>query len=158
MEDWVSVLKLSTRWHFNRIRGLAITHLAAIAMDPVDKVVLAKKYKVRDWLQSGYESLVSRSTMISLEEAEKIGYQTAHLLYQARESAAVRNRPYGYNDMVLGHIERIFGDEVRAMEIEEVVHTGRPLRVLSTCLPSTGRISAVRMSPAAGGKKKKLKK
>jgi hypothetical protein len=86
-DQWVSVLKLSTMWAFKEIKEKAIAELSKINMDVMDKVLLARSYRVGDWLYEGYIALVKREASLSAEEAEKLGYETAFRLCQRREYA-----------------------------------------------------------------------
>ncbi|KAG7449823.1 uncharacterized protein BT62DRAFT_871066, partial [Guyanagaster necrorhizus] len=84
-QEWISVLRLSTMWHLSDIRQLTIKHLQEMVLDPVEHVVLAKSYSVSSWLRTGYLGLVKRTQPLSLEEAEKIGFQSAIQIFQVRE-------------------------------------------------------------------------
>jgi hypothetical protein len=84
-EQWLSVLKLSTMWAFDKIRKKAIAELSKTNMDTVDKVILARSYSVGDWLYEGYIALVKREAGLSSEEAKRLGYETAFRLCQKRE-------------------------------------------------------------------------
>ncbi|KAJ7210502.1 hypothetical protein GGX14DRAFT_625811, partial [Mycena pura] len=75
-DAWISVLKLSTQWFFLDARALAIQQLGGEAMEPVERIVLAKQYDVSAWLRSGYAELARSSVGISAEDAEKIGWET----------------------------------------------------------------------------------
>ncbi|EAU81191.1 hypothetical protein CC1G_11273 [Coprinopsis cinerea okayama7 len=77
--EWISVLKLSTRWYFNDLRKVAIAELSKnkVEMDPIQRVCLAKAYHVYDWLLEGYEALVEREEPITEEEGEQIGMGVA---------------------------------------------------------------------------------
>jgi hypothetical protein len=85
--EWISVLRLSTRWFFNDLRKLAITQLSSTWMSEIECICLAKEYRVRHWLLVGYEVLVDRlvspSTVkgqvvsISLQEGKQIGMEVA---------------------------------------------------------------------------------
>lgn len=116
------MLKLATKWHFDAVRELALNQLANVIMGPVDRVMLAKRCNIWKWLRSGYTDLATRSEMISLEEAERIGYPVAHALYRAREEAF---RSYGI--VQVHDIERIFAHEKRAMEMMEAAYCGTVL-------------------------------
>ena len=90
--DWSAALKLSTLWNFRDIRQLAITRLSDLpgagGMTPVEKVGLAKAYKVPQWLLQGYHELVRRTKAISAEEGRVLGIETVVGLYQVREQIA----------------------------------------------------------------------
>lgn len=91
-EEWTSVLKLSTQWEFEDIRKKAIAELSKIEMSAVDKVMLARSYRVGSWLLDGYMALVKRETTLSFEEAGKLGFETAFRICQQREQT-FRNCP-----------------------------------------------------------------
>ncbi|KAH6907054.1 hypothetical protein BKA70DRAFT_1105019, partial [Coprinopsis sp. MPI-PUGE-AT-0042] len=86
-DEWISVLKLSTLWLFNDLRKLAITHLSLTEMDAIDRICLAKEYKVYDWLLQGYEQIVERlltlddpdgePMTLTAEEGQRIGMEVA---------------------------------------------------------------------------------
>jgi len=86
-EGWVSVLRLATMWIFKEIRALAIDKLSKLTMDPIEQILLAKEYNVPQWLRSGYDTVARRSDILSLVEAEKLGYLTTIRLFQLREQA-----------------------------------------------------------------------
>jgi hypothetical protein len=44
--EWISVLKLSTLRTFRELRQEAVDELSQIKIDPVDKVMLARDYRV----------------------------------------------------------------------------------------------------------------
>jgi hypothetical protein len=85
-DEWVSVLKLSTKWRFSECRHLAIAELSALCDNsPITKILLGKEYRVSTWLMSGYEQLARRSQKISNDEAKLIDYPTAFSVCIVRE-------------------------------------------------------------------------
>jgi len=90
MNEWISVLKLSTLWEMKDIRTKAIAELSKTKMDAVDQVLLARSYDVGDWLLEGYTTLVKREANLSSKEAERLGYETAFRLCQKREDTRIR--------------------------------------------------------------------
>ncbi|KAH6910259.1 hypothetical protein BKA70DRAFT_1272581 [Coprinopsis sp. MPI-PUGE-AT-0042] len=74
-EQWLSVLKLATQWHFEHMRKTAIAQLERLPLTPVEK-----------WLLSGYKRLVRQETPIAVEDAKEIGFETSLRLYLCRES------------------------------------------------------------------------
>ncbi|KAK0212349.1 hypothetical protein DFS33DRAFT_19484 [Desarmillaria ectypa] len=86
-DGWLSVVKLSSLWRLADTRNIAISRLTTLLwkIDPVDRVVLGRKYSVAQWLSSGFVDLVHRVELISQEEAEKIGLDTAHQIQRVRE-------------------------------------------------------------------------
>lgn len=53
VEEWMSVLKLSTLWAIEDIRNNAIAELSKAKMDVMDRVTIGKSYGVGDWLLEG---------------------------------------------------------------------------------------------------------
>ncbi|KAK0494967.1 hypothetical protein EDD18DRAFT_1173247 [Armillaria luteobubalina] len=88
MDAWLSVLKLSGLWRLADTRNVAISGLTTLLwkIDPVDRVILGRKYSVAPWLSSGFMDLVHRVEMVSEEEAEKIGLDTALQIQRVREA------------------------------------------------------------------------
>ncbi|KAK7044820.1 hypothetical protein R3P38DRAFT_3308623 [Favolaschia claudopus] len=85
-EDWISVLKLATRWNFLAARKSAIDRLRASGdIDDIELILLARQYDIADWLRAGYTNLAQRAERISEEEAQKIGWDTAYRLGHMRE-------------------------------------------------------------------------
>ncbi|TFK23596.1 hypothetical protein FA15DRAFT_620526 [Coprinopsis marcescibilis] len=76
-DEWISVLRLSTKWFFSDMREVAIRKLTEMEMDPIDRVCLGKELHIHRWLLTGYEYLVTRKEIITEEEAERIGWRTA---------------------------------------------------------------------------------
>lgn len=123
-EEWISVLKLATMWNFKEIRALAISNLSKQTIDPIEQILLAKSYNVPQWLHSGYDAIAQRSRMLSLDEAEQLGYPTAIRVFQVREQARVDGWVNTY-DHRYGHdgvppvgetsriIENVFENELR---------------------------------------------
>ncbi|KAF9228863.1 hypothetical protein BS17DRAFT_213769 [Gyrodon lividus] len=93
VEQWTSVLKLSTLWGFAMPRQTAIDNLSRLAIPPVEKIVLARTYGVEAWLLPAMNALVQRSKPIDMEEASRLGIETALKLASVREQIAVDSAP-----------------------------------------------------------------
>jgi hypothetical protein len=90
-DEWTSVLKLSTMWDFDAVRKAAIERLWQMKLKPVDKVVLAHKYNITDWLVPALNELAQQESLEE-EDAECIA-QVASWSYvlkltKVRESLA----------------------------------------------------------------------
>ncbi|PPR06868.1 hypothetical protein CVT26_003992 [Gymnopilus dilepis] len=61
-EDWVGVLDLATMWFFDEIRTKAINALTGLMKEkPVlERIALARKYRVPDWLKDGYVEIAMK--------------------------------------------------------------------------------------------------
>ncbi|KAF9239116.1 hypothetical protein BU15DRAFT_47003, partial [Melanogaster broomeanus] len=90
IEQWTSVLKLSTLWDFTSPRQTAIDNLSKLPVPPVDKFVLTKVYDVGSWLLPAMNELVRRPEPINMEEADRLGFETALKLASVREQLSFR--------------------------------------------------------------------
>jgi hypothetical protein len=73
LEEWVSVLKLSTIYGFHSVRATTIENLTSFAADdPILKVVVAKKYDVPNWLATGLNALAQRDEPLGFPDFERL--------------------------------------------------------------------------------------
>jgi hypothetical protein len=73
LEEWTSVLHLSTMWQFQKIRAIAINAMGSVSMDLVDKIVIARKFDVSTWLVPALNQLVQREKSIDFLEGNRLG-------------------------------------------------------------------------------------
>ena len=82
----INLPSISTRFDFERIRQLAISRLERLQiLDPIEKIVLAVKHDIPQWLAPAYEALCQRPNPLNEGEARKIGWTKAVLVARARE-------------------------------------------------------------------------
>lgn len=113
-DQWVSVLKLSTKWRFVECRQLSIAELSTLCGDsPIKKILLGREYRVSKWLMSGYEQLARRSQKLSKEEAELIDYSTAFSVFSVREEIS------SFSLNCVEAIRREFEKELTDVEADE---------------------------------------
>ncbi|KZP09949.1 hypothetical protein FIBSPDRAFT_938248 [Athelia psychrophila] len=86
-EEWISVLKLSTMWDFVDVRTRALREVSATleSKTPLDRIALAKEYKVPRWLLDAYIALVEQSEPLEKKEIDALGLETVYRLLQIRE-------------------------------------------------------------------------
>ena len=74
-------------WEFDGPRNAAIRHLDSLEppIDPIDKVVLAMQYEIKEWLLPALLKLAQRPEPISIEEGHRIGFETTVKLASVRE-------------------------------------------------------------------------
>ncbi|KAI5993882.1 hypothetical protein EDD15DRAFT_2166702 [Pisolithus albus] len=89
IEQWTSVLKLSTTWNFERLRQAAIDALIESGIGAVDRVVLSQRYYIKNWLLPALNDLARRPEPITLEEANQMGIDIALKLASVRERVTV---------------------------------------------------------------------
>ncbi|KAJ7656478.1 hypothetical protein DFH06DRAFT_1199690 [Mycena polygramma] len=129
-DNWISVLKLSTLWYFLDARDLAIKQLNDRGdIGSVERILLARQYDVASWLRIGYTDLARREEGISLEDAEKIGWQTTVRLYQTREAAiksysqSYPNRHYANQSRFqYADVEGTFQEDFRLAELASAAY------------------------------------
>ncbi|KZP30037.1 hypothetical protein FIBSPDRAFT_710361, partial [Athelia psychrophila] len=84
-EEWMSVLKLSTLWKFTELRREAISHLNDMKVEPAEKVIIARQYRVEKWLVEGYTALIKQDTIFTANQKATLGAETIIKLYKRRE-------------------------------------------------------------------------
>jgi hypothetical protein len=72
-------------WDFFDIRKLAIEELSANKINPITKILLARQYTARALLFAGYDELVNSTELISVAEAERLGWDTAIRIFNIRQ-------------------------------------------------------------------------
>ena len=87
LESWVSLLSFSTRFICDKIRARSIRELEAIQsrVDPIERIVLAVRHNIPQWLSGAYQELCQRHDSLSEEEGERLGLPTVIKLMKARE-------------------------------------------------------------------------
>ncbi|KIJ63369.1 hypothetical protein HYDPIDRAFT_65515, partial [Hydnomerulius pinastri MD-312] len=85
LEEWSSVLKLATLWEFEGIRRAAIGALPKCPITPVDKLVLAREYNIKEWLLPAINELVQRPNPIGVEDVARLGLDFALKILAVRE-------------------------------------------------------------------------
>jgi len=82
VEEWTSILDLSTRWAFQSFAVRQLTFLAS----PVDKIVLGRKYHVTEWLWDAYRAICEREHALTLDEGLRLGMQGVIDISHARQA------------------------------------------------------------------------
>jgi hypothetical protein len=71
--EWISVLKLATKWRFNDLRKTAIDALnESQDLTTMERTLLAKEYEIPAWLMQGYSAFVAE--MQSLDPEVEHGF------------------------------------------------------------------------------------
>ncbi|KAJ3881061.1 hypothetical protein F5051DRAFT_136174 [Lentinula edodes] len=84
-KQWISVLKLADLWCMDAVRAHAIKKMSDMDADPVEKVVVARQYKVHDWLVPAFNAIISRSQTLSEVDVERLGVSTILRLVAIRD-------------------------------------------------------------------------
>lgn len=84
-----ALLSISTRFMFQKIRDMVIQEIEKdtkyTSISAVDRVVLAKKCDVPQWLEPAYMVIASRASPLEPEEGEKLGWDLTLKLCKVRE-------------------------------------------------------------------------
>ncbi|KAF8141142.1 hypothetical protein EV363DRAFT_1247609 [Boletus edulis] len=87
-ENWVTILRLSTRWAFPRIKELAVRELEALHLPPAERIAIYNEHGIDDErLFSSYVEMCRSPTLPSEEEARLIQMDALVNILQAREDA-----------------------------------------------------------------------
>ncbi|KLO11042.1 hypothetical protein SCHPADRAFT_891892 [Schizopora paradoxa] len=97
-EEWIDVLKVSFILKADDIHQRAIKQLDDSLPGPVTRVELGNKYAVRKWCISGYQALVLAAEPITLDEAERIGHESALKINRMREARLLKRVAVRHDD------------------------------------------------------------
>ncbi|KAI0631074.1 hypothetical protein C8Q77DRAFT_1074944 [Trametes polyzona] len=122
-EEWVSVLKLTTRWDFSALRRVAIYKLATILSesDSVRWLCLARQFNVGEWLLESLARLARRTQALQMEEVDLLGIETVVKMAEVRESYNAYSGSYmnigreGYD--FSPKIKQLFKEELDAAKV-----------------------------------------
>ena len=97
--DWCNLLSISHRYECERARQRAIKEINGLEppINNAEKIVMAKKFGVEEWLLPACVALVERRDPLTYAEAEKLGLDVTVLLSEAREKYIQRQRGTSYN-------------------------------------------------------------
>ncbi|KAG1888405.1 hypothetical protein F4604DRAFT_1674745 [Suillus subluteus] len=86
-EEWVRLLSIATRYGMERIRARALHELEYLPpLDPIQKIILARKHDVQEWLLPSYVVLCLRRQPLNVLEAVELGLETMVLIAVGREA------------------------------------------------------------------------
>ncbi|KAJ3782125.1 hypothetical protein GGU10DRAFT_364600 [Lentinula aff. detonsa] len=96
--EWTSVLKLADMWCMDVVKEHAILTMSGLSgIDPVDKVVVGRRYGIKDWLLPAFNVILQRSQSFTEHDLERLGAPTLLQLVALRE----RIQPHQY-DLAFG--------------------------------------------------------
>jgi len=72
-------------WYFRDIFAFAMSKLTGMAINPGQKVALAREFDISNWLESALTELALRDSPPSLQESQYIGMKTAVTIFHLRE-------------------------------------------------------------------------
>ena len=97
--DWCNLLSISHRYECESARERSIKEINKLdpPIDSTDKIVMAKKFEVEEWLLPACVALVERHSPLTYVEAQKLGMDMTVLLSEVREKRIQRQRSGLYN-------------------------------------------------------------
>ncbi|KAI0739027.1 hypothetical protein C8Q80DRAFT_1203405 [Daedaleopsis nitida] len=121
LEEWISVLKLTTMWRFEKLRRVAIDSLTPLLQleDPVRWISLARKYDVHEWLFPSLHALARRTKAQQLGEVADLGIATVVKMAEVRESY-VGNYNNNFQRNTFSRSQHNFEAEIRRLFKEEL--------------------------------------
>jgi len=90
LERLCPLLVLASDWGFTDLRRYAMQKISLHEMDPIRKIVLARRTNVPGWLRVPYISLAVRIFPLNKSEVETLGLETATAITRAREKVLRR--------------------------------------------------------------------
>ncbi|EAU91893.1 hypothetical protein CC1G_04660 [Coprinopsis cinerea okayama7 len=85
-DEWIVILKFASFWHFEDIKRMAMEELESIRLSPPEKICLAKRFYIAEWLLDGYEELIDNPQTMSMDVSEEIGHESAVRVFMCREN------------------------------------------------------------------------
>ena len=88
LKEWIFILSVSSRYDMDTIRQRAIREIVSHRpnINPVEKIVLAEKHNIPEWLAPAYASLCQRANPLEEWEAKRLGMRVTVKLARAREA------------------------------------------------------------------------
>ncbi|KAJ3508820.1 hypothetical protein NLJ89_g5545 [Agrocybe chaxingu] len=126
-EEWIGALDLATMWSFSEIRGKAISALTdmLVKRNPLQNLLLARKYQVRQWLKQSLLQLVEDETLElrTLRRGGSLDWETIARIF-AVQARLMRRKPLLTPAV---EVERMFYDELRELnESQGISHRRAP--------------------------------
>ena len=100
--EWMDLLSIANTYGLKRVYRRAVAEIEDIdvTVDPVKRVLAAKKLNIKKWLAPAYAALCTRTDSIKASEAEELGIYTFVSLVTARESLYRDNFQWTMKDRV----------------------------------------------------------
>ncbi|KAH9931576.1 uncharacterized protein B0H18DRAFT_872039 [Fomitopsis serialis] len=88
LPQWIDILRVSKLFVCDNLvdRAIKEIHQHRPRIDPVEKIVLAVRHNIADWLAPSYAAICQRAQPLNSEEGHKLRLETTVLLARAREA------------------------------------------------------------------------
>lgn len=119
LHEWLSVVKLSTKWCLEELRSTAIAHVELLLpkeLPPIDRLVLGRELHVAEWMVKTYEELGRRTALVDGQEREALGLAAYVKVVELRERsvrwAEKRHGRLRTQYDFRRKVQELFGDEL----------------------------------------------
>ncbi|KAJ3506467.1 hypothetical protein NMY22_g17241 [Coprinellus aureogranulatus] len=121
-DEWLTILTLSTLWHFHDARKLAIQHLGP-ELSALELIDVGRACSVPAWVLSGYKSIAARPRrdIITPEEARAIGHEVVNQLWTIRYQLVVEDLE-DRASYIESELHSKFDEELHALKSAESKH------------------------------------
>ena len=112
--DWIDLLDVAVQRQIPEARRLAIQKINETfqyTREGMTLVVMARKYRVKEWLQHGMETLVQDGHFISDADGDVLGLKSVMKLARLRE-----RRQRGFYGSIGTTVAESFQDELKQMD------------------------------------------
>ncbi|KAF9268515.1 hypothetical protein L218DRAFT_853191 [Marasmius fiardii PR-910] len=114
IEDWEAILQLACNWRFPQVKAHTLRELEKRTMPLIERIALYQKCSLdEEYLVPLYSALCARDAPLSIVESEKLGVQTAVIVFQAREALRAHSSERGKSPLP---------EEVEEEEIVDTIH------------------------------------
>jgi hypothetical protein len=110
-EEWIEVLRISTDLKIQELREMAIREIHPTLCE-FGLIELGIKFGVGVWLKEGYTTFVTRTKSISVQDEERLGWDTTSKLFRVRH----RHIEPPHVVSVAGDIQATFKREFRQVQ------------------------------------------
>ncbi|KAF9053518.1 hypothetical protein BDP27DRAFT_650703 [Rhodocollybia butyracea] len=99
--EWVSVLKLADLWCMDAVKKHAMSTMCGLPdVDPVEKIVVARRYGIRSWLSPAFNAILRCDESLSERHLERLGAPTFFCLIRLRDRLEPRYKEPGSNTVI----------------------------------------------------------
>jgi len=168
-ENWVTILRLSTRWSFPKITGLAVRQLEALHLPPAEMISIYNRYGIDDErLLDSYVELCRSPTLPTEADGHLMQMETLINILQAREDAQRKAVELGHESPTSASLEdstlreilsKFFkkglnGERAHRTGANPTITVGAPQVPDRKAQPTSGPASHANDSPQTGSKGK----
>ncbi|KAG8857251.1 hypothetical protein FRB96_005926 [Tulasnella sp. 330] len=146
IDQWSAALHLSTMWAFDVLRTYAIAEISSYHPNqcPFDRIDLAMRCQVAQWLFPSYESICTRWEPLTTEEMMRLGFMKLTAISRIREAICRSRKGDGSVGLIpvarLGSVKPFSGQDMtktalhmikEAKELEIPFNDGNPVNPLT---------------------------